>query len=141
MMAPPSQTLRRFDFDANDAEGQSTQAPQSHGLGLGNNVGKLIQTQLAFSEGDCFPGWDLYFPTTAYEEASASVAAVKDFIKYFQTWSTQYTASVERVLRDKFLEIQFRLEEGPSGSAVYGKERPGRPFGRCANFVRLYISI
>ena len=107
-MAPPSQTFRRSDYDENDADGQLTQAPQSHGAGLGNNIGKLIQTQLASSEGDCFPGWDLYFPTTAYEESSASVATVKDFIKYFQTWSTQYTASVEKTLRDKFVEIYYR---------------------------------
>jgi len=114
-MAPPSQTFRRSDYDENDADGQLTQAPQSHGAGLGNNIGKLIQTQLASSEGDCFPGWDLYFPTTAYEESSASVATVKDFIKYFQTWSTQYTASVEKTLRDKFVEIYYSdvVEYGP----------------------------
>ena len=49
ILAPPSQTFRRSDYDDNDTEGQLTQAPQSHGVGLGNNIGKLIQSQLAFS--------------------------------------------------------------------------------------------
>ena len=107
-MVPPEHSLRNpSNFDDLDSDGQVTQTPQFHGAGLANNVGKLIQ---AFEDdgGDCFPGWDLYFPTTAYNESAPAVSTVKTFIKYFQTWSAQYVTSVERVLRDRFVEINYR---------------------------------
>ena len=109
MMAPPSQILPRgAGYDEGDVDGIVTQTPQFPGAG--NNVGKLLQTQSTADEGECvdFPGWDLYFPTTAFDESSPAVATVKNFIKYFQTWSGQYTANVERVLKEKFVEIYYR---------------------------------
>ena len=107
-MAPPSQALGNPDFDADDAEGRLSQTPQFQGAALTNNVGKLIQTQLTFEEADCFPGWDLYFPTTAYDDSVPTVATIKVLVKYFQTWSAQYTAVIERVLRDRYVEMFCR---------------------------------
>ena len=107
-MAPPSQALGNADFDADDADGRLSQTPQFQGAAQTNNVGKLIQTQLTFEAGDCFPGWDLYFPTTAYDDSAPTVATIKVLIKYFQTWSAQYTTVIEKVLRDRFVEIFCR---------------------------------
>ena len=109
IMAPPSQTSRTTnDFDDLDSESRLSQTPQFQGVGLNNNVGKLIQTQLTFEDGDCFAGWDLYFPTTAFDESAPAVSAVKNFIKYFQAWSQLYTVEVEKIIRHQFVEVLYR---------------------------------
>jgi hypothetical protein len=74
---------------------------------LGNNVGRLIQTRL--DQNQMFQGWDLYFPTTAYEENGPMIQKLKTFIKYFETWTTQYTSNMEKVLHEKFVGVLYRL--------------------------------